>query len=57
VSSRCFDASEPRLKRQENDAFDSTFGVQFRYLKVIKSVRLRVEAPFFNGSFVAFELC
>lgn len=33
------------------------FGMQFRYLKVIKSVRLRVEAPFFNGSFVTFELC
>jgi hypothetical protein len=39
------------------DVFDPTFGVRFRYLKVIKSVRLRVEAPFFNGSFVAFELC
>jgi hypothetical protein len=33
------------------------FCVQFSYLKVIKSVRLRVEAPSFNGSFVAFELC
>jgi hypothetical protein len=27
------------------------------YLNVIRSVRLRVEAPFFKGSFVAFELC
>ena len=27
-----------------------------RYLKVIKSVRLSVEALFFNGSFVAFAL-
>jgi hypothetical protein len=26
------------------------------YLKVIKSVRLRVEALFFKGSFVAFAL-
>jgi hypothetical protein len=28
-----------------------------RYLKVIRSVRLRVEALFFKGSFSAFELC
>ena len=27
-----------------------------RYLKVIKSVRLRVEALFFKGSLVAFAL-
>jgi|HubBroStandDraft_6_1064221.scaffolds.fasta_scaffold84506_3 hypothetical protein len=27
------------------------------YLKVIRSVRLRVEALFFKGSFSAFELC
>ena len=31
-------------------------GTQFRYLKAIKSVRLRVEARVFKGSFVAFEL-
>jgi hypothetical protein len=28
----------------------------FRYLKVIRSVRLSVEARFFKGSFAAFEL-
>ena len=32
------------------------FGTQFRYLKVIKSVRLRVEALVFKGSLVEFEL-
>ena len=30
---------------------------QFRYLKVIRSVRLSVEALFFKASFAAFSLC
>jgi hypothetical protein len=29
----------------------------FRYLKVIRSVRLSVEALFFKASFAAFSLC
>jgi hypothetical protein len=36
--------------------FRCTVAAQLRYLKVIRSVRLRVEALFFKGSFVAFEL-
>ena len=33
------------------------FARRFRYLNVIRSVRLSVEAAFFNGSFSAFALC
>ena len=47
------------IRYGERLPFGATKGtrlVQFRYLKVIKSVRLRVEAPVFKGSFAAFEL-
>ena len=32
-------------------------GAPLRYLKVMRSVRLSVEAPAFNGSLPAFALC
>ena len=42
------------LHREQRTAFCTTL---FRYLKVIRSVRLSVEALSFEGSFVAFALC
>ena len=43
-----------RFAAPRNDSGECS-GTQ-RYLKVIKSVRLRVEALFFKGSLVAFAL-
>ncbi len=43
--------------RQCAGATHGAFAAQFRYLKAIRSVRLSVAAPFFKGSFAAFELC
>jgi hypothetical protein len=48
-------ASRPQPAQAPAWAIFKPSGTQ-RYLKVIRSVRLRVEALFFKGSFVAFEL-
>ena len=50
---RTADIQKPTPSEQRT-AFCTT---PLRYLKVIRSVRLRVEALSFKGSFAAFSLC